>query len=570
MFPERLQIETRSYAERTLYSAFQSQLANDFVIFHSVAWLARDTRSGARDGEADFVIAHPTQGLAILEVKGGAIRYDGATGEWYSGSHLIKDPFEQAKSNKYSLLQKLKDLPYWRSRRINISHAIAFPDVVVKGALRLDAPREIIMDLTDLPNLTAWLDNLFSYWDAQAGSLSEIGHAGIEELIRLLSPSWQLRSPLAAAIQAEESEIIRLTEQQFQLLDFLAGHRRVAIAGCAGSGKTMLAVEQAARLARQGFRILLTCFNRNLAHFLRSQAGLSPTVTVSHFHEICSHLAQQARLLSQERQAQPTQTWFDQTLPELLLNAIETLGPQYDAIIVDEAQDFRPMWWLPLLYTLNDPDQGILYTFYDDNQVLYSNTTVQLPDGLERFSLNRNCRNTQEIHQTFLPFYRSSLQPIALGPTGRKPKLHRYHSPADLQKQLRSELHQLIHQEELYTDDIVILTSRARDKSLLWRTPQLGSFHLTETWPPGDNEVFVTTVHSFKGLESPVILLAELDPEHTADLETIIYVGCSRARHHLVIFAPTNLPESIYTRFLGSSPSTSQTGDGSSRSTGSP
>lgn len=553
MFPERLHVETRSHAERTLYNAFQSQLANEYVVFHSVAWLARDTRSGARDGEADFVIAHPTKGLVILEVKGGAIRYDGAAGQWYSGSHLIKDPFEQAKGNKYSLLQKLKDLPYWRARRINIGHAVAFPDVAVKGALRLDAPREIVMDLTDLHSLATWLDNLFIYWDAQSGSLSELERAGIEELIRLLSPSWQLRSPLAAAFQAEEREIIRLTEQQFHLLDFLAGHRRVAIAGCAGSGKTMLAAEQAARLARQGFRVLLTCFNRNLALFLRSQAQLPPTVTVSHFHELCSHLAQQAGLLSKERQSQPAQSWFDQTLPDLLLNSIEIIGPQYDAIIVDEAQDFRPMWWLPLLYTLNDPDQGILYTFYDDNQVLYGGATAQLPDRLERFSLNRNCRNTQEIHQTFLPFYRSSLQPIALGPAGRKPKIYRYNSPADLQKQLRGELHQLIHQEELYTEDIVILTPRARDKSLLWQTPQLGNCRLTETWPPGDNEVFVTTVHSFKGLESPVVLLVELDPEHTPDLETIIYVGCSRARHHLVIFAPVNLPESIHARFLGGS-----------------
>lgn len=550
MFPERLHIETRSNAERTLYNAFQSQLTNSYVVFHSVAWLARDTRNGARDGEADFVICHPTKGLVVLEVKGGAIRYDGVIGQWYSGSYTIKDPFEQAKGNKYSLLQKLKDLPYWRSRRINIGHAVAFPDVVVKGGLRLDAPREIVLDLTDLQSLTNWLDSLFAYWDSQTGFVSDIERTGVEELVRLLSPCWQLHSPLAAAFQEEERELVRLTEQQFQLLDFLAGHRRVAIAGCAGSGKTMLAVEQAARLARQGFRVLLTCFNRNLALFLRSQSNLPQSVTVSHFHELCSHMMQQAGLHSQNRQLHSSQAWFDQTLPELLLTATEILGPQYDAIIVDEAQDFRPMWWIPLLYTLKEPDQGILYAFYDDNQVLYGSATVQLPEGLEHFALSRNCRNTQEIHQAFLPFYRSGIQPVAIGPTGRKPKICPYNSPNDLQKQLRSELYSLVHQEEIYTEHIVILTPHARDKSLLWQTPQLGNFRLTETWPPGDNEVFITTIHSFKGLESPIVLLVELDAEYTPALETIIYVGCSRARHHLLIFVPANLPESIRERLI--------------------
>lgn len=551
MFPERIHIETRSNAERILYRELQSQLPNDYIVFHSVAWLSRDTHSGARDGEADFVIAHPTKGLIVLEVKGGAIRYDGESDRWYSGNYAIKDPFEQAKGNKYSLLQKLKDLPYWRSRRINIGHAVAFPDVVVKGALRLDAPRAIVMDRTDLQDLTSRLDNLFTYWNAETGFISDIGRAGIEELIHLLSPSWQLRSPLAAVFQEEERELIRLTEQQFQLLDFLTGHRRVAIAGCAGSGKTMLAIEQASRLARQGFRVLLTCFNRNLALFLRSQSQLPTSVTVSHFHELCLHLAKQAGSLPREQQSHSSQTWFDQTLPELLLTAVEIIGPQYDAIIVDEAQDFRPTWWIPLLYTLKDPDQGILYTFYDDNQDLYTNATAQLPEGLARFILSRNCRNTQEIHQTFLPFYRSDVQPLALGPTGRKPKIYSYSSPSDLQKQVRSELHTLVHEDEILTEDIVILTPHARDNSPLWQATQLGNFRLTEIWPPGDNEIFITTVHSFKGLESPIVLLVELD--NTPAIDTIIYVGCSRARHHLIIFTPTALPELLRSRFIQNS-----------------
>ena len=128
----------RRLADRKL-KALRDGLPNDYVAFHSVAWLARDPRSGAQDGEADFVVVHPERGVLVIKVKGGRIVYDGPAGQWYSGEHAIKDPFEQARGNKHSLLAKLKDLPYWRDRWLTIGHAVAFPDVVVKHDLRLDA-----------------------------------------------------------------------------------------------------------------------------------------------------------------------------------------------------------------------------------------------------------------------------------------------------------------------------------------------------------------------------------------------------------------------------------------------
>ena len=110
MYPNRPRIETKSHAEGRLYNTFRDSLPDDYVVFHSVAWQVRDTRSGVWDGEADFVVVHPDQGVLVIEVKGGRIRYDGATGEWWSNQNPIKDPFEQARSSKYSLL--------WRDVRL--------------------------------------------------------------------------------------------------------------------------------------------------------------------------------------------------------------------------------------------------------------------------------------------------------------------------------------------------------------------------------------------------------------------------------------------------------------------
>ena len=548
IYPTRPRVETRSRAERRLYDAFRDGLPDDYVVFHSVAWQVRDTRGGAQDGEADFVIVHPDRGVLVIEVKGGRIRYDGTTGQWWSNQTLIKDPFEQARNNKYSLLEKLKDLPFWRDRWLTIGHAVAFPDVVAEQDLRLDAPAAIILDARHLSDVRSWVEGVFAYWRAEDRQREGApGPGGVAELIRLLSPSWELRAPLAVEFADEAETIIHLTEEQFVLLDFLTFHRRVAISGCAGSGKTTLALEQARRLGRQGFRVLFTCFNRHLAEHLRGDETLPDGVEVLHFHRLCMKMAYRAGLGKQVREDEGTPRWFDHTLPELLLEATEVLDTRYDAIIVDEGQDFQEHWWVPLQCLLEDPDRGIFYVFYDDNQNLYQ-TRFALPEGLEPFPLTRNCRNTRHIHHTFLPFYRSEIIPEAIGPQGRLPQVAYYDTEGELKQQLRQVLHRLTVQEKVAPDEIVILTPRAREKSLLWKWGRLGSLRLTDRWPPGSGEVYCTTVYRFKGLESPVVILAELYPSSHQDLETLLYVGCSRARNHLVILAEADLPEGIRQR----------------------
>ena len=60
--------------------------------------------------------------------------------------------------------------------------------------------------------------------------------------------------------------------------------------------------------------------------------------------------------------------------------------------------------------------------------------------------------------------------------------------------------------------------------------------------PTRGGEVRVATIHRYKGLEAPVVVLAEIDgriPEE--ELASLLYVGASRARSHLVIIASNEL-----------------------------
>ena len=540
MVPDPIRPDTKSRAERKLYAAFQEQLPDDYVVFHSVSWQARDTAEGVRDGETDFCIAHPDGGILLVEVKGGRIRYDGATGQWFSNRYRIKDPFEQGHTAKYSLLYKLKETAYWRDRWLVVEHAVAFPDVPVKGALRLDAPRELILDAGDVADLRSWVCRAMRYVQGDHPHDRVLGSTGVAHLIDLLSPSWELRSLLATEIEAEQRELVRLTEEQFMMLDFLGRQRRAAICGCAGSGKTTLAVEKGRRLAAQGFRVLLTCFNVNLARFLAADKSLPQRLQVTHFHHLADELVKRAGLLP----GPYTSEYFDEILPEQMVEALDVLGPQFDAIIVDEGQDFRDNWWVPLQCLLQDPDRGIFYVFFDDNQNLYQSAQL-IPFELAPFSLTRNCRNTRRIHETVMQFYRSDMMPDAQGPLGRPVQVHSYLSALGLKQALSKVLHQLVAVEGVPSQELVVLTPRAQERSQLWRLGTLANCRLVDRQAVASGEVFCTTVHSFKGLESPVVILAEIDAFASRDLETVLYVGCSRACNHLLILTSDNLAQDV-------------------------
>ncbi len=188
---------------------------------------------------------------------------------------------------------------------------------------------------------------------------------------------------------------MRLTTGQYQLLNVLAGVRRAAIVGGAGTGKTMLAAEKARRLAREGFTTLLVCFNAPLARMLAEEtaetARSTGRLTVTTFHQLCQDLGREAGVLGERPDPVP-QTWWDATLPDALVDAGERLGPRYHAIVVDEGQDFAPEWLLALEALSFGGREDVLYVFHDPAQAIYREDVVgQL--GLQEYPLEQNCRN---------------------------------------------------------------------------------------------------------------------------------------------------------------------------------
>ena len=531
-YPQRLPDTFISPAERKLFRILAEGLDDAYTIFYRVAWLSRQ-QGRARNGEADFIVAHPRRGLLVIEVKGGEVAFDGETNTWQSVSkhgkpHPIQDPFAQSRAALYLLREKLRDSKATRRYLYPIGYAVAFPDVLVREvALRLDAPAAIVLDAAALDSVEQWIEMAYDFWHGQ-GERGAPGQAAMEALVRLLAPTWQLRTPLRLAFEVEEERIRQLTEQQFALLDFLARHRRAKVCGCAGSGKTFLAVEKARRLAAEGFSVLFTCFNRNLADWIARSLPPESGVVVRHFHRLCHEMAAQAGLLSSE-QVRPD------VLPGLLGQAARHLPEaRFDAIIADEGQDFQSDWWEMLARLLRDPDEGILYVFYDDNQRIYQPVSLY-PIAGEPFILSHNCRNTQRIHQTVMGYYRGESVPGCLGPEGRSVEFIPVPGRQDEPRVLGHLLTRLTQGEGVPLTSIVLLTPCSQRRSRWLDGLPVGGVTLAWQVEPPPDTLAVSTIHAFKGLERPVVILTELDRITAGDRESLLYVALSRARNHVIL-----------------------------------
>ncbi len=214
-------------------------------------------------------------------------------------------------------------------------------------------------------------------------------------------------SPMACQDPAQdEDEQDHLTERQGVLLRATRSLPRVQFSGGAGSGKTWLAVEKAKILAKSGKRVGLFCYNKGLGQYLQDRVAAwrqAKPVFTGEFHEYVRHLGVPDG---------SGQAYFDEEMPRQLKELAISMDPslKLDAVVVDEAQDFAPLWWEALLACTKDPDTSEVYAFQDHHQDVYSRWTGDVGSarhpatGLVPIHIDENLRNTRKIADTFKSF----------------------------------------------------------------------------------------------------------------------------------------------------------------------
>jgi len=167
---------------------------------------------------------------------------------------------------------------------------------------------------------------------------------------------------LASASGDAEANLIVFTAEQIEAFSRLRAHRGGLILGGAGTGKTVLAIARAQQLAKDGFRTLLVCFNELLGAELAERVGNGPDLTAGTFHSICLREAHRAGIpVSNKRD----QAWWEDEAPSVLIDACSCNETIYDAIVVDEGQDFSPIWLDALRCVTRGVEAAPFFVFAD-------------------------------------------------------------------------------------------------------------------------------------------------------------------------------------------------------------
>ncbi len=373
------------------------------------------------------------------------------------------------------------------------------------------------------------------------------------------APLYQTNITMAQSFSARDPEVSfgdctlstasleSLTDQQHAVFEALQAHRRATVGGCAGSGKTLLAVLKAKQLAESGLRTLLTCYNRPLADYLLANVGDVPNLQIQTFHALCYRHAKSANMVVPA--GKTTHIW-NETFPRLLTKAVSMFPERrYDAIVVDEGQDFHPSWWHALESTLRSSNSR-LYVFHDNNQSLQNRRSF-IPE-MPRFDLNENVRNSSTISRMIQRFYCGPLPLVAAGVPGQSIESYEYETIEELERTLDFVLERVMHEFELTVEDIVILTPKLPKFSSIRDVKLASGLKIVFTDSRLSNRVLCSRIHTFKGLERKVVILIDLDDKFMrysdGERDAMCYVAFSRATDHLVLMGQSHVVREVLER----------------------
>ena len=565
MIPPYLPDDCHSPGERALFTRFRDQPGTkDWVVLHSLGVAKHPKRL---EGEIDFVVLVPGEGVLCLEVKGGSVSREEGVWKYGEGSFAETSkigPFKQASEAMHGIREYVRKRDPSLRRLLFFSGVffmyVDFDGISAEWYPWQYADRSLLTRLSvsgccqrmfqkaheHTKNTTA----AFWYDPAQSRPTPE----QIKRLTDLLRGDFEYFVSPRILVEESEQEIRHFTEEQFSALDVLEENNPIVYKGPAGTGKTFLAIEAMRRSMLADRRTLLTCYNSLLGHWLKRQtesitAPRSRIVTVGTFHSLLLQLSG-LRSLGGE-----SSSFWSRILPQAVLDRMLSgivKCPLYDTIIVDEAQDLITEEYLDVIDLLLEGGlaAGHWVMFGDfERQAIYTNkdlgTGLPMLEILKKrvpvsfyFPLRVNCRNAEAIAVGLELACR--LEP------GYSRILHQGQSAEIEVEFYQSRDEQMLHlrrylqalQSTFLPHEIAILSAQSDQNCCAWQLSQQGDSvdlrALREERQDGPWVGF-TSIHAFKGLEAPAVILTDIEAFQGILAEALFYVGMSRARQRLVM-----------------------------------
>ena len=536
--------EIKSNAEKKMYDILQQLNIEDAYVLHSLGLPKHQSKIY---GEIDFVVVCK-RGVACLEIKGG--RVECRDGKWlfidrYGVERQKPEgPFAQVTGNMFSLMTELKNRfsgnPHMKNALV--ACGVVFPDIEFKSVSQ-EIIQEIVYD-SRTENITDYINQIFDYWaERQHREPAKLSPSDVKEIVNYLRGNFNFVPTLRDTLDNIDKRLVRLTNEQAQIMDALAMNSHLLIEGKAGTGKTLLATEFARKRAQKGDKVLYLTFNKNLANNINVNIDKNENLKVINIHALFGEYVPVDIYKINENQ----QRYFGEELPEQFLEWISNLTKEkldklkYDLLVIDEGQDIiKPVYLYSLDVLLkNGFEKGEWAIFYDEKQNIYN---PEYADGMEiiesyactKFKLFINCRNTVQIGT-----YSSKTSGVEINEflheNGEEVQMVSYIDMFDFKQKIKAILKNL-RAENVDLSDVVFLAPKKYSNSILkeigCEVNELGEkFDLTSKLPR------YSTIQGFKGLDSKIAILVDVDNISEKNFSKFMYIAGTRARTLLYVVA---------------------------------
>ena len=516
-------------------------MPDDYYIFHSARWNKRyqlerrPERKRVEWHEADFLIFYPPKGVISLEVKDGGILYDRNCG-WTqvnraTGSSKIIDPMYQAQRSMFYIVDLLKEkLP---DVFCPVSAAVWFTSADkegVRGEYPNNYHEENVLwanDMASVNQVQRKLEGIFQFFDQTRFNVDE---ESTRAIVNLIAPEFGAFESARTVRMASERLFQRMTDEQTCLLDYLDEQQVAAIHGNAGTGKTMLAIQKAQRLAEDD-KVLFLCFNAFLKEHLQEHYAC-PNLTITNLDSLYTQKTRKMLPLGAENAKEKAAILYE------FLCDWQQNGLDYKHIIIDEGQDFVNDH-LEALHAITLETDGCFYVFYDKNQFVQGESLPTWIDDMDcRLVLNRNCRNTREIALTSTrpvgiseKKIRMRIDALEAAAAITKPRMFFMKDKESVLAALDARISKYV-QAGVPREEIVVLTMRTLESSIISPDDYRLSRKNVLSADRASGKILFTTIRKFKGLEAEVIICVDTDAQTFSSERNrnAFYVGTSRAK----------------------------------------
>lgn len=527
----------------------------------------------------DFIVVHPLFGVTVVEVKDWSLGCyrpgdDGDLEVRHGGGWRRCEEAPRVQAHRYrdALLSQCftgddrerTDLSLVRSVVVLVRHTTVDARRLLQKKRQIGSGEDHVhvfggVDLMDQPNRVL------------TGSRNpKPRHVPEEHLLRL-------RRHLAESeLLGEQRLPINLNDTAKNIERNPNNARIRRVRGAAGSGKSLGLAARAARLAADGKEILVVSFNSTLPHYLRELVDKrcleinapNRLVTTIHLHGLCKRAIDDARLHGY----QPTSGVLPGTLhawEEQVEKAIDAYrgigGPTFDAVLVDEGQDFSLKWWNFLREHVVRPG-GEMLLVADPTQDVYGQrawTDEEVMSGAGFNGQWTEARGSYRMPPDLIPvvarFAERHVDGVQVSPIvpadhplhdgGYRPTIRRWVNVPrgrrlgyELGEQVLALLD--VH-PELAPSEVAFLTASHDDgldavsvieaggypvHHLFGRTPDERRTRKERFWPRSP-QVKGSTVQSFKGWEARAVVLSV---DRGDDSHRLAYVGLTRVKSDLM------------------------------------